>query len=432
MIENATSRRLSGDWTGACDAANVDPDIDLTQIRRRHGHAIAEQIEDDLRHFAPDLLRWHLPRISPAGRLRPGLTIALTRYAPDCDIRFATTGSVYLVARTPPAWADAGQRFSLAVWDGRQPDPHPHPRPDRRFRLDLHRHLWDVRHIDELRMRSGATCSETILRTGQPPGIPAGFALDRWAAEAAILRRAEGHRTGRVRIRLGTRRDLILDDGDPPEMYWATGVPTDRLVPLPVLPDAATQTLPDLDLLRCGAITPDRLHPLVAAALVPEFRPPPVDRAAPPDNFFRVVECRGEPHRIGLADGVLSALDHDRDEIRREEMLTALTGTPLPCLQAIDRAHREPDCLAGVRDRLDFGDIEGALATVEGLLGPDAGLRDGPLRDALEHFRLQRETYDAYRSGSTTAAAQPLPHIAGGHHRTGRRRRAHPRHATHG
>ncbi|WP_439029570.1 hypothetical protein [Gordonia terrae] len=430
MIENATAKRLSGDWSGACDAAGVDSDIDLAQIRRRHGPDLAEWIENDLRHLAPDLLRWHLPRVTPTGRLRPGLTIALARYALDRDIRFAATGSVYLVARIPPAWADAGQRFSLAVWDGRQPDPHPHPRPNRRFRLDLHRHLWDVRHVDDLRRRSGAASSATRSSPGQPPGIPPGYALDRWAAEAAILRRADGCRTDRVRIRVGARRDLILRDGQPSEMYWATDIPADKLIALSVLPDAATRTLPDLELLRCGAITPDRLHPLVATALAPEFHPSRVGRAARPDDGVQIVECRGQPHRIGLADGVLSALDHDRDEIRREEMLTAFTGTPLPCLQAIDRAHREPDCLAGVRDRLDFGDVEGALATVEELLGPDADLRDGPLRDELERFRIQRETYDAYRSGSITAASQPLPAIPGGRRRAGRRRRARPRHAT--
>lgn len=109
----------------------------------------------------------------------------------------------------------------------------------------------------------------------------------------------------------------------------------------------------------------------------------------------------GASARIGLVDGVLAPLDHDPEEIRREELLVALTGTPLPCLREIDRAHRRPDCLSGVRERLDHGDVAGALAVVEGLLGPDAVLRDGPLRDELEAAARRRITYGLYRSGLT-------------------------------
>ncbi len=110
------------------------------------------------------------------------------------------------------------------------------------------------------------------------------------------------------------------------------------------------------------------------------------------------MECRGEQHRIGLVEGVLAPLDHDPAEVRREELLVALTGTPLPCLQAIDEAHRRPDCLTGVRERLDHGDIAGALAVVEGLLGPGAVLRDGPLRDELEAATQRRITYGLFRA----------------------------------
>src|SRR5688500_11524988 len=127
MIEVATARRAVGDWAGACAAARVDADVDLRSVARTHGRELADQLRTDLRHLAPDLLRWHLPRIAPDGLLRPGLTIPLARY-----------DDVHLVVRTPPAWADAGQRFSLALWDRADPGG---PRPDRRFRLDLHRHL---------------------------------------------------------------------------------------------------------------------------------------------------------------------------------------------------------------------------------------------------------------------------------------------------
>ncbi|MFE3939952.1 hypothetical protein ACFXPJ_40960, partial [Streptomyces goshikiensis] len=106
---------------------------------------------------------------------------------------------------------------------------------------------------------------------------------------------------------------------------------------------------------------------------------------------------------------VLAPLDHDPAEIRREELLVALTGTPLPCLQVIDAAHRRPDCLAGVRERLGHGDTAGALAIVESLLGPEALLREGPLRDELESAAQRRITYGLFRAGLAGAEPGPAP-----------------------
>jgi len=431
MIETATARRRAGDWAGACAAAGFDVDVDLRAQAHSRGREFAARIRGDLRHLAPDLLRWHLPRVAPDGLLRPGLTVALARYGPPSSEKSCgTTGSVHLVVRTAPAWADAGQRISLALWDGSRAGPHPHPGPDRHFRLDLHRHLWDARRIEELGLRSGADRFDDVgsVDPALPEMVPDGCAVDRWAAEAGILLRAEGRQSGALRVRLGARREVVLDlspGGDSrPELRIAQAYPRGAVSALPVLPDAATWVLPDLELLRAGAITADRLHPLVASALAPDCPPGGASRLADRADRPHLVECRGEQHRIGLVDGVLTALDHDPAEIRREELLVALTGVPLPCLQAIDRAHRHPDCLAGVRERLSHGDIAGALAVVEGLLGPAAVLRDGPLRDALEAFAQQRTTYGLFRAG--LAGAGPTPA------RSGRRgnRRAHPRNAT--
>ncbi|MFG2610984.1 hypothetical protein [Streptomyces anulatus] len=417
MIETATARREAGDWAGACAAAGVDIDFRLRSVVRDHGRELAARIRADLRHLAPDLLRWHLPRIAPHGLLRPGLTIELARYdPPERD----GPAPLHLVVRTPPAWADAGQRISLALWDGSYTEPtarrHPHPRPNRRFRLDLHRHLWDARRADELRIRSGP--DDLSSARGAEAGCPDLWgavppdrrcAVDRWAAEAAILLRAEGQEPfGAVSVRLGGRRRLLLEleagaDGrGTPVARIAEAAPDPGASAPPVLPDAATWVLPDLDLLRTGAIEAGQLHPLVARALVPDLPPPAPasDRPGGGDRAgaSRLVECRGSQHRIGLVDGVLAPLDHDPAEVRREELLVALTGTPLPCLQAIDEAHRRPDCLTGVRERLDHGDIAGALAVVEGLLGPGAVLRDGPLRDELEAATQRRITYGLFRA----------------------------------
>jgi hypothetical protein len=148
------------------------------------------------------------------------------------------------------------------------------------------------------------------VRSGAPdPALPhrPGWAVDRWAAEAAILLDAEGGRSkGRVTVRVGARDRLLLELVAPGD---ALGSPDLRITAapvgggtsaLPVLPDAATWVLPDLELLRAGAIGADRLHPLVASALAPDHRAGgPVgtpDRAGQP----RLVECRGARHGVVL------------------------------------------------------------------------------------------------------------------------------------
>ncbi|MEU8252050.1 hypothetical protein [Nonomuraea sp. NPDC048916] len=399
MIESATARRTTGDWAAACAAAHVDVDLNLRHIARLHGQELATHLRSDLRHLAPDLLRWHMPRIAPNGLIRPGLTLSLARY-------HERDNTVHLVARTPPAWADAGQRISLALWDGSRSGPHPHPHPNRRFRLDLHRHLWDARRAGELRTRS-----ETAPHAR-------GWAVDRWPAEARLLLCAEGQDGGTVAVRVGGRRQVILD-------VDASRVSNEGPAPPPILPDAATWVLPDLALLRAGLIEADRLHPLVAAALLPGHSPDAKPHDHQSENGPRMVECRGAQHRIALVNGVLVALDHDATEIRREKLLAELTGTPLPCLQLIEEAHRSPECLLDVRTRLEHGDAAGAQATVNGLLGPGARLPEGALRDVLEKAARRRIDHGLFRAGlgSGPGPAERLD-------RRSRKGRARPRHAT--
>ncbi|MFB9202062.1 hypothetical protein ACFFV7_12755 [Nonomuraea spiralis] len=174
----------------------------------------------------------------------------------------------------------------------------------------------------------------------------------------------------------------------------------------PILPDAATWVLPDLALLRAGRIEAGRLHPLVAAALVPG-RPPD---AGPPghwsENGPRIVECGGALHRVALVNGMLVALDHDATEIRREKLLADLTGTPSPCVQLIEATHRSPECLLDVRARLEHGDAAGAQATLDGLLGPGARLPEGELRDVLEEAARRRIDHGLFRAGLGPGAAE--------------------------
>ncbi|WP_157442063.1 hypothetical protein [Actinoplanes awajinensis] len=85
MIHRATERRLAGDWRGACSAADVAVDLDFSTIKSRFGTTAAGRVEQDLRHFAPDLLRWHLPRRPSTGHtaLSPRRLSVLARYRDD-------------------------------------------------------------------------------------------------------------------------------------------------------------------------------------------------------------------------------------------------------------------------------------------------------------------------------------------------------------
>ncbi|MEW2289779.1 hypothetical protein [Streptomyces sp. NPDC047841] len=429
MIETATARRAVGDWSGACAAARVDVDLDLRAVRNRRGTDAAARLRADLRRLAPDLLRWHMPRIAPDGRLRPGLTLCLARYGSPGGT------PLHLVVRTPPAWADAGQRLSLTLWEGpgnTVPGHHPHPYPDRRHRLDLHRHLWDSGRSGELARRCGADGAPPLPPPGRsggtrrpappdlrdrpddpggpdrPGGDDASWAVSRWAAEAELLLRAEGrHPRGAFTVRLGARDRAVLelvapDDSHAPAFRpLREPLPSQQVAALPVLPEAAARVLPDLELLRAGLITAGRLHPLVAAALAERSPATAAGPAPGPDDPHRV-RCRGEIHRIEPRDGVLTANDHDPGELRREELLVALGGPALPCLRAIDAVHRSPQALPAVRERLLHGDVTGALTVVEGLLGPGALLPDGPLRRELESAATRRVDHGLFRSGLVT------------------------------
>ncbi|MFF0394092.1 hypothetical protein ACFYS8_36110 [Kitasatospora sp. NPDC004615] len=391
MIDTATARREAGDWGGACAAARFDVELDVRAVARAYGSELAGQLRSDLRHLAPDLLRWHLPRTAPDGLLRPGLRATLARYPRDGPAAF------HLVAHTAPRHAASDQRIGLSLWHADAPAGRPQPR----FRLDLHRHLWDARRAPELTDRTSDLMDSQFADAG-------------WEFEARLLRTADGLPPDTpVAVRLSARRFLLLDPTD-----GAVGAELRAARGLPVLPYAATWAPPDVWLLRSGALDADRLHPLVAAALVPGHRPA---RAAPPSPADPLlVDCRGARHRLALVDGRLTALDHPPEQLRREELLLAFGGPPLPCLQTIDRAHRKPDDLDAIMQRLLHGDRSGALTAVRQVIGGEAPLLPGPLADRLAEDDSQRQTAALHRAGldpgrlrrARTAAlvlSEPLP-----------------------
>lgn len=152
MIKQATERRLAGDWRGACETANVDVTFDLADVANEHGQATATRLEEDLRHFAPDLVRWHLPRyLRGRTTLRPDQRVLLAGYGDQ------PTDGPYLYATTMPM-IDGPQRLTVRFGDigdigdigGKRST-----RPGRLQDWTTSRYLWDTRHSGELRERCG-------------------------------------------------------------------------------------------------------------------------------------------------------------------------------------------------------------------------------------------------------------------------------------
>jgi hypothetical protein len=126
MIAECAEARERGDWRAACEAARVTVAFDD-----------AGPVADLLAGFAPDLLRWHLPRaLDGTAALLPR-----TRYvlAPEGPV---TAETVVLGVRSPQ-WVSASQRLSLhAVRVG---DIAPGPV------FPVPPHMWDARRAHELR-----------------------------------------------------------------------------------------------------------------------------------------------------------------------------------------------------------------------------------------------------------------------------------------
>lgn len=173
MVEQATERRLAGDWRGACAAANVDVTFDLADVAREHGDAVATAIEDDLGNFAPDLLRWHLPRLD-RGRttIVPDQVMVLGRPG-------TASGTPYLYLRTPRWMAHGPQRLRLHVGPVRHQDTYLETDwAYSAFWRDVvqdwssSRHLWDARHAGDLRERCGGDKTRAPFLHGD--GTPRG------------------------------------------------------------------------------------------------------------------------------------------------------------------------------------------------------------------------------------------------------------------
>lgn len=416
MIEQATAHRLAGDWRAACATAAVDVGFDLPGIEARHGAAVAGAVADDLRHFAPDLLRWHLPR-TLGGRttIEPDLRIVLASYggadgpALSVTTPAMTEGPQRLTLHCAPVRPVKGNRYGGG---GSRPESWVAARP-----------FWDARCAPELGARFGEPTgpADRIARLQAAGEMDAAYEAAGIERDLTVPPVRRYQRTvdpqalfsrlplALARLAPETRRLVAAGAGD--RFRVAFGWPafllletegTDRLrarfaeqaeaLTVPALPRYTWQPLPDLELVRTGRITPHELHPLVAAALFPGAGP----AAGPPgpDTGGPVrVRCRGGWHEVRSRGGVLD-VPHTPEEQQRERAMRAFGGAVSGCF-AVQQIWttgegRLPRALRAQRHELflraQHGDTPGVLALLDA--GVDPRIRDARGRGLLHTLHL--------------------------------------------
>ncbi|MEO3859341.1 ankyrin repeat domain-containing protein [Acrocarpospora sp. B8E8] len=420
MIEQATERRLAGDWRGACAAANVDVAFDLAEIAAEYGPAITATLAEDLHHLAPDLLRWHLPR---NGHTTVGIGQQVILSRENAVLRLTT-----------PRMSEGPQRLVLRF------GPAPAEEPNR-VDWSAARHLWDVRHAADLRERCGGGHRTPFFNAdGSPADLPTAdpgrsdpaahmewvtSLHDRGEFEAALTaaglaleidlpeRRFSTHLPRQlVRLPLALTRlepearrlaeqgagHLFRIGASPyvvllePGKAWVRVV-RDRGKRSVELPGAFWRRLPDLDLLRFGRLAPEHLHPLVRDALFPEH---PAVTSGPPGPELPSpvrVRCRGEWHEVCSGEGTLR-MPHREEEQRRERAMRALGGAVTGCF-AVQHSWtsgigRLPKALRDQRRelflRVQHGDTPGVLRLLDA--GVDPHVRNGRQRTLLHMLHL--------------------------------------------
>ncbi|MFD8635858.1 ankyrin repeat domain-containing protein [Streptomyces sp. NPDC059533] len=417
MIERATAHRLAGDWRAACAAAAVDVRFDPAELEARHGAAVAEAISEDLRHFAPDLLRWHLPRyLGGRTTLTTDLRVVLASYGgPDGPTLSVTTpllteGSQRLQLHCEPLLvaekrnAYTGQGFVREHWNAVRPFW------DARCAPDLAAHFAVPEGLAEriARLRADGEIVEAYAAAGiecdltDPPAPPYGRPDDAKSTFARLpvdLRRLAPEVTrlvaagagGRYRIPTGWYSHLLLEHAGPDRLR-ARVIDRTEALPVPPMPRYAFQSLPDPELVRTGRITPRELHPLVAAALFPGSGPaegPPGPDAGGPVR----VRCHGVWHQVRSRDGVLD-VPHTPEEQQRERAMRAFGGAVSGCF-AVQQSWttgegRLPRALQDQRRelflRVQHGDTPGVTALLDA--GVDPRIRDARGRGLLHSLHL--------------------------------------------
>lgn len=395
MLAAATERRLAGDWRGACAAARFEVRFDLPGVRQQHGAEVTAQLEADLQHLAPDLVRWHLPRRwrGGSGLLEPGVALPLANYGratlwvrTDAHLERPQRPELWfgeLLRDSPDVdnWTEArylwdvraaplllrrlggGDRTPFFHRDGRplaEADwPTATPTDDPVALTEWVTILQDSAQFDQAWVAAGVTADFTLpddqrwRRYQRPTGAMAATVPVLLPVVRAMLNAAPRTGTGPnpspVNVALRTSSvwrstvvAIAMDD--------AGGLTARRVMPtdaqeLPTLPRAAWQRFPDLELLRAGRLAATALHPLVRTAIFPDQPDPgPYQPAIPPatglpsvglESIVEVapvpVRCRGVWHRVGWRDGRTEPLDHTPEETQRERVMRSLGGEVPRC-----------------------------------------------------------------------------------------------------
>ncbi|MFC0041763.1 ankyrin repeat domain-containing protein [Actinomadura rayongensis] len=423
VIERATERRLAGDWRGACAAADVAVDFTLDGIARGHGRAFAEALEDDLLNLAPDLLRWHFPRILHGrSTMATGRTVDLTAGGPVLRvvgprIPDGPQGLRLVVARAHAAPPDDGLHEDWSelrfLWDARRAGdalafygdgtrmPFFHP---------------DGTPLTPAELPSSAPSPTDAVRFAEWAAAPGGLAAALDAAGIKVrdvsleqvarrfphvpLLAAAIRRRGRAML-LDDWRPVLAETGDDgtPSIVRSDDYLGDKTPP--PLPGPLWTLPPDLMLLRAGLLTPDELHPLVRSACFPARGPAdgPVGPPDPPRPVPVRVRCGSAWHEMRPADGGF-AMPHTADEQRRERAMRAFGGAVTGCFEIHERWRtgrgRLPKGLRAQRAdlflRAQHGDADGVLDLLDH--GVDPHVRDARRRTllhllpCLDHARL--------------------------------------------
>ncbi|MEV0902411.1 ankyrin repeat domain-containing protein [Actinoplanes sp. NPDC049802] len=419
MIHRATERRLAGDWRGACSAADVAVDLDLSEINRRFGTATADRIEEDLRHFAPDLLRWHLPRRPSTGHtaLSPRRLSVLDHYDDDLilavgsprtgygrqQLRLFLSSEPLQTSQPPNAYSGYHTRepctWHMAV-DG-----------------DLPRHVWDARHTGELltwyglepaphdHLVWGLHDTERFLRAWAELGVDIPerkvkinphMALGYWYRLPEIVRTVrEAVATTPGRIVAGWKDRSYLSftpagDGRLAMNFYVYD-PRDAYIPLERL------GLPlDALLIQLGLLDPDHLHPLIHAALFPSATEPP---AGPPRPGHLStgpvrVRCGGVWHEIRRRQDGRVQIPHSEQEEQRETTLVALGGSRSGCFAVKTAMENGPAGLPRQRGAdSDFPDPWAPAPVTQTVPSPPAR----PARQARLPRRLREQRRELMR-----------------------------------
>ncbi|GLY04396.1 hypothetical protein Acsp01_47750 [Actinoplanes sp. NBRC 101535] len=376
MIAACAEARERGDWRAACAAARYDIAFDALD------DDLAGEAEKAAADLAPDLLRWHLPRILDGYHT----LVRDRRYALIPD----EPSGVFLTVRTARSRLGS-QRLTLAAsrsCDGCLPVP---------------AHQWSATgdHLgvpgnDRLRVQDAPTLAAAFGEAGL---VVTDDPEEHWPRyeNGPVMSAVDPVRLARDVRWLSSRCDsttwalwvdawwflrLDVTDARIGVSWQSCGLgrnPPERLLPR-LEPDQFRYSL-DHDLIARGLLTPDDLHPL--ARDIPSTSGPAVRvvEAAPADTVR--VPCQEGDHEVGVRLGCLELCAHTPAEQQRERTLRALRGEVTGCF-ALDQAWSDgahdllPPELQRHRDDLWQRMIHGGTGVVLSLL--DEGL-DPQLKD---------------------------------------------------